>query len=188
MRRSLFASLLILFLLTPSGPSQGGLYDTYQDMTRAEKWLALRYFWQLPSVYRAATFARNDSTARYPQLSGQDDQRDAHRHSTWNGSMTRRLESERAAERWANAHEEFPGNPAVRKAMDLANNRTGRALVWAARTRSGPWWWRRTRFPTDGEIANTMQRTLDQGRLLMIQEVNGQRDPQAGALVPTTTP
>ena len=101
--------------------------------------------------------------------------------------MTARLRSTRAAERWATAHEDVPGNPPVRQAMDLANNQTGRDTAWSMRTQGGPWW-RRTRFPSDGELAARFQAMVDGGGLLMIEAVNGQRDPHAGALVPTTTP
>ena len=53
---------------------------------------------------------------------------------------------------------------------------------------SGPWWWRRTRFPSDNEIADMMGDALDNGDLIMVEEVGGQRDPHNGALVPTHTP
>ncbi len=187
MKRLLPLVCLLLLLGTASaGPTS--ISSAYSNLTSAERFLVLRYFWQVPQVFRASSFAQDESAGQYPQLVGQDDQRDAYRHSLWNGSMTRRLKSKSAAERWGNAHEEVPGNPASRKAMDLSNNRTGRDLVWAARTQSGPWWWRRTRFPGDPEIARTMQDAVNQGGLKMVEVVGGQRDPQNGALVPTTTP
>jgi hypothetical protein len=178
----------VLLLVPVSGWGAPSLSNAYNEMTRAEKWLTLRYFWQAPAVYRAGTYARDESASRYPQQSGQDDQRDAYRHSLWNGSMTRRLKSEHSAERWGNAHEEFPGNPAARKAMDLSNNQTGRQVTWTARASSGPWWWRRTTFPDDAATGNTLRTMLGNGQLVMVEEVGGSRDPDNGRLVPTTTP
>jgi len=188
MRRVLLAALLLGALLYLPGSSRGGPYDDYKSLNKAERRLALRYFWQLGKVRSAADLARRESTARYPNLSGQDDQRDAHRHSTWNGAMTAKLKSERAAKRWGDAHEEIPNNPAQRKAMDLSNNAKGRAIVWSQRQRTGPWWWRKTRFPSERQIADRMQQAVDAGELVMIEAVNGQRDPQSGRHVPTQRP
>lgn len=179
--------ILALLLAVPSPAQSGSISNQYNSLTDAERRLALRYFWQLPSVYGATRYANAESSSRYPQLVGQDDQRDAYRHSLWNGSMTRRLRSQRSAERWGTAHEQIPNNPAARMAMDLSNNQTGRATVWSMRTRNGPWW-RRTRFPSDDQIATRLRAEIAGGGLVMIEEVGGQRDPQGGALVPTTTP
>jgi hypothetical protein len=178
------ALIIVVLLLVPaagySGPS-----DDLKGLTRAERRLMLRYFWQAPSVFLAARKARSEAAARYPGFVGQDDPRDAFRHAFWNGSMTRRLKSTRAAERWGNAHEEIPNNPPQRKAMDLANNRTGRERTWAKRQVGGPWWWQTTQLPDDGAIAADIEAAVTGGDLLMIEEVGGQRDPHAGALVPT---
>ncbi len=168
--------------------ARAGIWDDYKSLTRAERWLALRYFWQVPSAFGAARWARAESAGLYPQLSGQDDQRDAYRHSIWNGSMTRRLGSITAAKRWGDAHESDPANPPARRAMDLENNRRGREMTWARRTTSGPWWWRRTSMPGDADIATMLGDAVDAGGLVMIDEVNGQRDPHAGTLVPTRRP
>ena len=187
MRVTLLAIGAILLLIL-STPSFGGPYDQYKSLTRAERRLALRYFWQLPRVRSAANFARSTSTARYPGLSGQDDQRDAHRHSTWNCAMTASLKSRQAAKRWGDAHETVPNNPAQRRAMDLSNNDRGRQIVWSQRRVSGPWWWRRTAMPSRTAIANRMEQAVTAGELVMVEEVGGQRDPQRGPLVPTQRP
>lgn len=182
------ALVCLLALATPLGrPAAASPYDDWKGLTRAEQWLALRYFWQLPDVRSSQQLAVRESTARYPQLSGQHDPRDAYRHALWNGAMTSRLRSREAAARWANAHEAKPNNPPVSEAMDLANNRTARELTWAART-PGRAWWRRTRFPDDAWVVTRMQRAVDGGELLMIEEQGGVRDPQAGRLVPTRAP
>ncbi|MGE0712595.1 MAG: hypothetical protein AB7N76_33345 [Planctomycetota bacterium] len=185
MRRSLLL-VPLFFAALALGPSVAGIYDAdaYQSLTRAEKRLALRYPWQLLSVYRAARLGRTESEARFPQYPGSDDPRDACRHATWNGSMVRRLESVAAAKRWADAHEDVPQNPAARRQMDLTNNERGRDRTWARRTTNGPWW-NRTQFPSDDEVARDMEQAVRNGELVMIEEQNGRRDPQSGALVPT---
>lgn len=186
MRRTAFVAPILLLLA--SAPSQSGVYDDYKTLTPAEKRLALRYFWQVPRVQQAAQYARGESTQRYPQLSGQDDARDAYRHALWNGSMVRRLRSERAAERWGTAHEEFAGNPVVRKAMDLFNNARGRELAWSQRTTRRVLFWNRVRLPGDDVIAQSVRADLAAGGLREIQPQGGVRDPAAGTLVPTQTP
>jgi hypothetical protein len=182
-----FAIVAFLCLVVPL-VATGGVYDDYNSLTDAEKRLVLRYFWQVSKVRRAAEFARQKSAAIYPSLSGLDDQRDALRHSTWNGCMTTALDSREAAKRWADAHEEIPSNPARRKAMDLANNASGRDLTWARRTVSGPWWNRSVSVPSNDGVAAIMKDAVETGRLVMIEAVNGVRDPHAGRLVPTTRP
>lgn len=184
MNRLLLATIATLCLTVPHLGS-AGVYDQYKKLTPDEKRLALFYFWQLPGLKRASEFARAQATQRFPQYGGQDDPRDACRHATWNGCMVREFKSTRAAERWGNAHEEWAGNPATRKQMDLSNNQTGRDLVWSKRTRTGPWWWRRTVFPSKNAIADTVEQTVRSGGLVMIEEVGGVRDPANGTLVPT---
>lgn len=186
--RVILIALGALLLLALGGDSQAGPYDDYKSLLPAERRLALRYFWQLPRIKRAADFAKSESARRYPALGGQDDQRDAHRHSTWNGAMTASLKSRRAAKRWGDAHETVPNNPAQRQAMDLSNNERGRQITWAQRRVSGPWWWRKTRMPSQGAIADRMQQAVNAGELVMIEEVGGRRDPQNGRHVPTRRP
>lgn len=186
--RSALIALATLALVVTTSVSVGGPYDDYKTLTKAERRLALRYFWQLGRVKRAADFAKRESEQRYPTLGGQDDQRDAHRHSTWNGAMTASLESEAAARRWGDAHEDVPNNPAQREAMDLNNNERGRQIVWSQRQVSGPWWSRSKSFPSEAAIADRMQQAVNAGELRMIEVVGGARDPQNGRLVPTQRP
>ncbi len=177
--------VLALGLLTGAPGSSANPYDDYKALNRAERQLVLRYFWQVLRVRGAASFARDEAGRRYPAQVGQDDPRDAFRHATWNASMVRRLKSREAARRWADAHESDPANPPVRRAMDLHNNASGRELAWDARTDSGPWWWRTTRFPGDDALADAVEQAVGAGRLVMIEEVAGRRDPYSGRLVPT---
>lgn len=180
--------LAALLVLVPVTSSQGGPYDDYKALTRAEKRLLLRYFWQIGDVRGAAEYARTESEQTYPQLVGQDDPRDAFRHALWNASMVRRLGSREAAERWATAHEDVPGNPAARQAMDFFNNDRGRELAWAQRTTKRVLWWQRSTFPGDPVLRGHVFDALKNGDLRMIEEVAGQRDPQNGRLVPSIAP
>lgn len=185
--RAIVPCLALALTLIPL-PGQANLYDDYQALNREEKRLALRYFWQVVDVGRAATAARDTSERAFPNLSGQDDPRDAFRHSLWNGFMTRRLNSREAAERWGNAHESDPANPPVRKAMDLWNNHEGRERTWAAGTSRRTWLGTRVSLPDDAAIEALLRDALRTGGLREIEAVNGVRDPQAGQLVPTLVP
>lgn len=187
MRTATLISALVLTLLPTVG--QGGHYDDYKALTPAEKRLALRYFWQLGDVKKAAEEARKRSEAAFPTMAGQDDPRDAFRHSMWNGFMTSRLGSREAAERWGTAHESDPANPPVRRAMDLSNNEQGRERTWAARGTRRTWWGgSRAALPDDARVESIMRDALRTGGLVEIEALNGVRDPQAGRLVPTSTP
>lgn len=188
MSRVLAATILTLTVALAPLAARAGAYDDFQALTSAEKWLVLRYFWQVGKVQDAAEFAKDRSAATYPALPGSDDQRDALRHSTWNGCMTAALDSKDAAKRWADAHEEIPSNPASRKAMDLSNNHTGREIVWSRRTVSGPWWNRKSTLPSRDATLALMKTAVETGGLVMIEVVNGARDPHNGRRVPTTRP
>ncbi|MEV0533749.1 hypothetical protein [Kitasatospora sp. NPDC050463] len=59
-----------------------------------------------------------------------DSHRDAFRHAYWNALMTKRF-GEDWARRYASAHEQRPGNPGDREAMDLFNNEVGRRIAAA---------------------------------------------------------
>lgn len=180
--------LITAFVLVPAAASNSNPYDDYKALNAAERRLVLRYFWQVNDVRKAAEYARTESERQFPALTGQDDPRDALRHSLWNASMTRRLASKDAAARWGTAHEELPNNPAQRKAMDLFNNERGRELTWAQRTTSGSWLFRRTVLPGDDALRARMLDALRAGELRVIEEVAGVRDPQGGRLVPSYVP
>lgn len=188
MRAPLLAACLALPLVLVPVPTRGDLYDEYRAMNRAERRLVLRYFWQALPVREAAEEARLRSERAFPALSGQDDPRDALRHALWNGFMTRRLESRESAERWGTAHESDPANPPARRAMDLWNNEQGRERTWAAGTHRRTWLGTRSAFPDDAGIESLLRDALRTGGLRELELVNGARDPQAGALVPTFVP
>lgn len=67
---------------------------------------------------------------RFPSPDQNDDQNDAFRHAYWNALMVKEYGAE-WAEDYATAHEQLPGNPGPREAMDLYNNEVGRNIAVA---------------------------------------------------------
>ncbi|ASN21791.1 DUF6973 domain-containing protein [Arthrobacter sp. YN] len=67
---------------------------------------------------------------RFPSDDRNDDQNDAFRHAYWNALMVKEFGAD-WAEDYATAHEQLPGNPAPREAMDLYNNEVGRNVAIA---------------------------------------------------------
>lgn len=67
---------------------------------------------------------------RFPSSDRNDDHNDAFRHAYWNALMTREFGVD-WAEDYATAHEQLPGNPGPREAMDLYNNEVGRNIAAA---------------------------------------------------------
>ncbi|WP_420179174.1 WXG100 family type VII secretion target [Paenarthrobacter sp. TA1.8] len=67
---------------------------------------------------------------RFPSEDRNDDQNDAFRHAYWNALMVKEYGAD-WAEDYATAHEQLPGNPAPREAMDLYNNEVGRNVAIA---------------------------------------------------------
>lgn len=74
--------------------------------------------------------AFNAADERFPSPDQNDDQNDAFRHAYWNALMVKEYGAE-WAEDYATAHEQLPGNPAPREAMDLYNNEVGRNIAVA---------------------------------------------------------
>jgi hypothetical protein len=74
--------------------------------------------------------AFNAADERFPSPDQNDDQNDAFRHAYWNALMVKEYGAE-WAEDYATAHEQLPGNPAPREAMDLYNNEVGRKIAVA---------------------------------------------------------
>eukprot|EP00775_Hariotina_reticulata_P001420 gene1420-1762_t len=63
----------------------------------------------------------------------EDGNGDAFRHALWNFGMAIDV-GQTFAKQWGDAHEAIPGNPALRKSMDLFNNAVGLQLA-----RDNPW-------------------------------------------------
>ncbi|MCT9870914.1 DUF6973 domain-containing protein [Paenarthrobacter aurescens] len=74
--------------------------------------------------------AFSSADERFPSADRNDDQNDAFRHAYWNALMVKEFGAD-WAEDYATAHEQLPGNPAPREAMDLYNNEVGRNVAIA---------------------------------------------------------
>lgn len=74
--------------------------------------------------------AFEEADARFESADRNDDQNDAFRHAYWNALMVKEYGAE-WAEDYATAHEQLPGNPGPREAMDLYNNEVGRNIAVA---------------------------------------------------------
>lgn len=74
--------------------------------------------------------AFEQADTRFESADRNDDQNDAFRHAYWNALMVKEYGAE-WAEDYATAHEQLPGNPGPREAMDLYNNEVGRDIAVA---------------------------------------------------------
>lgn len=93
-----------------------GLTDKENELLKSNPSHALK-------AKTAADAAESITTNRYGN--GYNDWRDAFRHCTWNGIMSRDI-GQSWAKIFGDAHEDWPGNPAAEKDMDLYNNAKGR--------------------------------------------------------------
>jgi RHS repeat-associated protein len=107
---------------------QSGAYEKYKKLNDAEK----DVFWQHPfsafNVRNAHDKAFEEAWKKYPHIPNHhNNEPDAFRHAIWNCLMARDIGKEKA-KKWADAHEEAPGQPCGDKKMDLHNNAVGRNL------------------------------------------------------------
>lgn len=96
----------------------------------------------------------------YQYASGHNDNADAFRHAIWNTFMVQKI-GIREAKKWADAHEDFKGNPYLEKKMDLHNNQLGRSLNISSR---------------EDEVVSRVRKAIRNGKGLRIV---------SGKLVPT---
>lgn len=100
------------------------LYDKYKNLKQAEK--DFLSWHPIAAVY----FNSNASTAlaeaqkRFSKSSLHNGSGDAFRHCFWS-AMNARDQGKELAKQFGDAHEDFTGNPAAEKAMDLHNNQIG---------------------------------------------------------------
>ncbi|MGV9263428.1 DUF6973 domain-containing protein [Kitasatospora sp. NPDC003701] len=103
------------------------------------------------------------SETKFSGVNGANDShRDAFRHAYWNALMTKRF-GEGWARRYANAHEQLPGNPGDRESMDLYNNEVGRRIAAA------------NPHASDEELARLVEEAVRRGDMVVIK-------PEGGAL------
>lgn len=76
----------------------------------------------------------------HPGLTGFDDEADAFRHAYWSSCMTAGIGAVEAKS-FADAHEDWEGNPKEKKEMDQQNNEIGRKLVSDPKSVLGPGDW-----------------------------------------------
>ena len=95
----------------------------------AEKALAKRDYIAAYHVNKAKTITEGYIEREYGRENDRDGtQVNAYRHAMWNAIMTDRIGAKKAKE-FADAHEEFPGNPVEHMEMDLHNNELGRRIA-----------------------------------------------------------
>ncbi|PRB42081.1 hypothetical protein CQ020_12960 [Arthrobacter sp. MYb23] len=92
---------------------------------------------------------------RFPSEDRNDDQNDAFRHAYWNALMVKEFGAD-WAEDYATAHEQLPGNPAPREAMDLYNNEVGRNVAIANPDASAE------------ELANLIEEAVNNGDTVVV--------------------
>jgi len=104
-----------------------GVTDKYDRLNQAEK----NFLWWHPLA--AISFNGNAGTAlaeaqkRFGPSTLHNGSGDAFRHCFWS-AMNARDEGENTAREFGIAHEEWVGNPAAEKKMDLHNNEVGFAM------------------------------------------------------------
>ncbi|MGW4896793.1 DUF6973 domain-containing protein [Kitasatospora sp. NPDC004240] len=104
------------------------------------------------------------SDGKFSNVNGANDShRDAFRHAYWNALMTRRY-GEKWTARYASAHEQLPGNPADREAMDLYNNEVGRKIAVANPKAS------------DEELARLIEDAVKRGDTVVVKPDGGALD------------
>jgi hypothetical protein len=105
---------------------------------RGERGAAARDPTGAVAALEIARLARDAAAARFPNMSGANDARDAYRHFYWSFGMTRILGPDRALA-FGNAHEaQYPDNPRMEERMDTWNNAVGRAMALDSRYRGMP--------------------------------------------------
>lgn len=99
------------------------------DANDAEKKLAKKHYFAAYKVNQARNIAEEYVYNTYGRKNDRDNtQVNAYRHAMWNAVMTDKIGEEKA-KKFADAHEQFVGNPIEQKEMDLFNNELGRKIA-----------------------------------------------------------
>jgi hypothetical protein len=107
------------------------LFTDQKDITAIEAGMLGRLDpFELKAFKDISDDALDTAYKRYYGLDGNDSHLDAFRHAYWNALMVKEFGAE-WAEDYATAHEQLPGNPGPREAMDLYNNQVGRDIALA---------------------------------------------------------
>jgi hypothetical protein len=130
----------------------------YPALTTAERALVAEFPTQAVTVYQAKRSAEAACSGIYGK-NRMNDESDACRHYIWAGLNTEKLGAEKA-QKFLNAHEQEPTQPANEKAMDLANNRAG---ILAAESLI-----KEKKF-SEEELTKRFQKALSQGDLVVLK-------------------
>jgi len=106
----------------------GFLSEAVREMTLMDIVNLVRYHRRLFVMVDAVRFAHGESKRLFPNDPQAPNGRgNAFKHALWSALLSAEID-ERAAKRITDGHEDWPGNPANEKAMDLHNNKIGVAV------------------------------------------------------------
>lgn len=105
----------------------GSAYDSFQRLTGAEKWYVLTHPHHISTIQSNAEKALAEARRQYPNGGQHNGTADAFRHCYWSALLARDIGADNA-KAFTDAHEDYEGNPAGEKAMDLHNNAAGIAI------------------------------------------------------------
>ena len=132
-------------------------YDDYERLTSSER----SYIWNHPgqasTIKEDAEKALAEAKKRFNPGSLHNGAGDAFRHCYWNALLARDIGKSDALSFTA-AHEDFPGNPAAEKHMDLINNAVG-AEIGAANKNFN-----------DQQLADACHAALNADRLVVLNK------------------
>lgn len=129
-----------------------GLKDMRDIKGKAETVALERY--PKPEDQRGGFPQNPQVTEDFDTWAQNDGHSDAFRHAYWNALMTKQFGKD-FTERFTSAHEGVE-NPADREAMDLYNNEVGRRIA------------EQNPDASDGELADLVQRAIDNGEMVVI--------------------
>ena len=100
------------------------IYDQYKKLSDDER----DFIWSHPGAAMDfdanATVARHEAERSFSAMTLHNGSADAFRHCYWS-AMNARDQGKSLAKEFGDAHENYVGNPAAEKAMDLHNNGVG---------------------------------------------------------------
>ena len=156
---------VVAFTLSLAGPAPTGfLSEALREMTLIDWVNLVRYHRRLFTIVDVVRYAHAESKRRFPNdPQAPNGKGNAFKHALWSALLSAEI-NEKTARRITDGHEDWPGNPANEKAMDLQNNRVGVGLGVRLRGRKRL------------EIENAVMKALRDGELRYLK---------SGRLVPT---
>ena len=145
-----------VMLIDPIGYSPStvfkNIYDTFNDLNKAEKRLLWSNPWKAWLAYNVANQAAAKIRQRFPNTIA-----DTFRHVYWNALIIKHT-GWNCAYKWANAHQEKLRQLNIEEEMDLYNNRKGRFIALNNPNTS------------DSELAELVYEALVEGQLNYIRD------------------